>query len=285
MALRVSPPKVFPIATLATKPPNDAAGSADAYRQSSFVLGAEFELVLDGLNLEGKIAEASSGAKFRSQQMVSAMGLWSRAWLARLQALHALQWGNYSAATPLIRAAADHQAGMLYLLRSRAQEWQDWLDAGGIAISAEHHATQFELHAFRAAEILAAHEVLGPLYRVATDFSLSHFGSTLLFAGADSAPDHVSMTFGDRDFHFGLAELHLGWLLQLGLAQLDALREAESVFAVEAASAAAWSAGATKTVGVASRCRVEVIDAAGMRRYLVHNWRREPRSAPKRILL
>ena len=285
MALRVSPPKVFPIATLATKPPNDAAGSADAYRQSSFVLGAEFELVLDGLNLEGKIVEASSGAKFRSQQMVSAMGLWSRAWLARLQALHALQWGNYSAATPLIRAAADHQAGMLYLLRSRAQEWQDWLDAGGIAISAEHHATQFELHAFRAAEILAAHEVLGPLYRVATDFSLSHFGSTLLFAGADSAPDHVSMTFGDRDFHFGLAELHLGWLLQLGLAQLDALREAESVFAVEAASAAAWSAGATKTVGVASRCRVEVIDAAGMRRYLIHNWRREPRSAPKRILL
>jgi len=285
MALRVSPPKVFPIATLATKPPNDAAGSADAYRQSSFVLGAEFELVLDGLNLEGKIAEASSGAKFRSQQMVSAMGLWSRAWLARLQALHALQWGNYSVATPLIRAAADHQAGMLYLLRTGAQEWQDWLDAGGIAISAEHHATQFELHAFRAAEILAAHEVLGPLYRVATDFSLSHFGSTLLFAGADSAPDHVSMTFGDRDFHFGLAELHLGWLLQLGLAQLDALREAESVFAVEAASAAAWSAGATKTVGVASRCRVEVIDAAGMQRYLIHNWRREPRSAPKRILL
>jgi len=276
---------VFPVATLANKPPNDAAGSPDAFRQATFVLGADLELTVDGLNLEGKIAEASSGAKFRSQLMVAAMGLWSRAWLARLQALHAVQWGNYSAATPLVRAAADHQAAMLYLIRTGGTEWQEWLDTGAIAIAGEHHATQFELHAFRAAEILAAHEILGPLYRVATDFSLPHFGSTLLVAGSESAPDHVSITFGDRDFHFGLAELHLGWLLELGVAQLDALREAESVFAAGEEDAAAWRAKADKLLGSTARCHVEQIEAGGMRRYLVHNWRREPRSAPKRILL
>lgn len=286
MPMRVSPPKVFPVATPAAKLPMGAAGSADAFRQTSFVLGAEVDIVLKGLNLEGAIADASSGAKFRTQQMVSAMGLWSRAWLCRLQALHATQWGNYAAATPLIRAAADFQAAMLYLLRTGAVEWQEWLDNGGIAIAPEQHATEFRLHAFRAAEILAAHDILGPLYRVATDLSLSHFGSTLLVAGSDSAPDHVSMTFGDRDFHFGLAELHMGWLAELGMAQVQALREFEGVFAAgEADAVAGWERKATALSAASSRCRVEHVEIHGMRRYLVHNWRREPRSAPKRILL
>lgn len=284
--MRISPPRVFPVATPAAKPPVGAAGSADAFRQTSFVLGGEVDTVLEGLNLEGAVAGASSGAKFRTQQMVSAMGLWSRAWLCRLQALHAIQWGNYAAATPLVRAAADFQAAMLYLLRTGAEEWREWLDNDGVAIAPGQHATEFRLHPFRAAEILAAHDILGPLYRVATDLSLSHFGSTLLATGSDSAPDHLAMTFGDRDFHFGLAELHMGWLIDLGVAQLRALREFEGVFAVgEADSVAGWDRKAAALTAASSRCRVEQVDIDGMRRYLVHNWRREPRSAPKRILL
>ncbi len=284
MEVRVSPPRVFPVATLAARPPADLAGSPDAYRQTSFVLEADLDAVLSGLNAEGGIAEASLGARFRSQAMVSALGLWSRSWLCRLEALHAVQWGNYAAATPLVRSAADYQAAMLYLLRTGAQEWREWLDSGGIAIAAEQHATEYTLHAFRAAEILAAHDILGPLYRVATDFSLSHFGSTLLVAGNESAPDHVSMTFGDRDFHFGLAELHLGWLIELGIAQVETLREFPGVFAASEL-AEGWLARGRAALAGAARCRVEQVDQDGVRRYLVHNWRREPRSAPKRILL
>jgi hypothetical protein len=284
MTPRVSPPRVFPTATGAAKPPLDAAGSADAYRQSSFVLGSEVEAVLAGLNAEGAAAEASAGAKFRTQRMASALGPWSRSWLARMQALHAVQWGNYAAATPLIRAAADHQAAMLALLTMDSGAWEEWLESGGIAISAEHHATEFRLHPFRSGEVLAAHAILGPLYRVATDFSLPHFGATLLLAGSDSAPDHVSMTFGDRDFHCGLAELHLGWLLELGIAQADALAVHEGVFA-PAPAATAWAESARRVVSNPSHCRVEQIESTGERRYLVHNWRREPRSAPRRILL
>ena len=284
MDIRVSPPKVFPVATPAARPPADAAGSPDAYRQTSFVLEADLDAVLSGLNAEGGIAEASSGARFRSQAMVSALGLWSRSWLCRLEALHAVQWGNYAAATPLVRSAADYQAAMLYLLRTGAEEWREWLDSGGIAIAAEQHATEFTLHAFRAAEILAGHDILGPLYRVATDFSLSHFGATLLVAGNDSAPDHVSMTFGDRDFHFGLAELHLGWLIELGIAQVEALREFPGMFAASELGEG-WLARGRAALAGAARCRVEQVDQDGVRRYLVHNWRREPRSAPKRILL
>ena len=93
------------------------------------------------------------------------------------------------------------------------------------------------------------------------------------------------MTFGDRDFHMGLAEIHLGWLTDLGIAQADALREFDAVFEIgDGHSLQGWRerAGALATT---SRCRIEPVEVDGVRRYLVHNWRREPRSAPKRLLL
>lgn len=284
--MRVSPPKVFPVATAASKPPAEAAGSVDAYRQTGFVLGADVEAVLAGLNLEGDAAGRASAPIRRTQTMASAMGLWSRSWLTRLEALHATQWGNYAAAITLVRAAADYQASAIYLLQTGAAEWQEWLDSGGIAISAEQHATEFRLHAFRAAEVLAVHPVLGPIYRVSTDLSLSHFGSTVLFAGSGSAPDHVEMSFGDRDFHVGLAELLLGWLLELGSAMVDTLVEFESVFGPGADGAfEQWTKTARRLVAGPGRCAVSATEVGGERRYLVVNWRREPRSAAKRLML
>lgn len=280
---RVSPPNVFPLAAGAPKPPMGASG-ADAHRQTGFVLGGEVELVLRGLSLEGACAEATSGAKFRKQRTAAVLGPWSRSWLCRLEALHAIQWGNYAAAIPLVRTAADYQAALLALLGGDGPQWEAWLEQGGIALAPDVHATEFRLHAFRSGEVLAAHPVLGPLYRTATDLSLPHFGSTLLIAGNESAPDHVSMTFGDRDFHFGLAELHLGWLTELGIAQVEALREFPGVFATLELTEG-WLARGRAALAGAARCRVEQVDQDGVRRYLVHNWRREPRSAPKRILL
>jgi hypothetical protein len=45
-------------------------------------------------------------------------------------------------------------------------------------------------------------------------------------------------------------------------------------------------AGAVSTaLARADRCRVEVVEREGQSRYLVHNWRRAPGAAPKRILL
>ena len=283
---RVSPPRISPVATRAPKPPADASGSPGAYRQTTFVLSGDVECVLDGLNLEGSIADASSGAKFRTQKMVAALGLWSRGWLSRLESLHAIECGNYVAAITLVRAAADYQASSLYVLRTDAAEWAEWLEGGGIALAPDQHATEFRLHAFRAAEVLAAHDILGPVYRTTMDLSLSHFGSTLLVAGNESGPDRVLMTFGDRDFHLGLAELCLGWLAQLGMAQADALAEFGGVFAItDRPRLDTWRAGAAKLVDGTGRCRLETIERDGEKRYLVHNWRREPRSAPKRLLL
>lgn len=284
--MRVSPPNVFPVAAAAPKPSADSGGGQDAHRQTGFVLGDEVDLVVRGLNLEGEAARRAAEPKRRTQRMVSAMGLWSRSWLTRLEALHALQWGNYAAAVTLVRAAADYQASMLLLLQTGAAEWEEWLQTGGIAISAAEHATEFRLHAFRAAEVLAAHETLGRVYRMSTDLSLSHFGSTMLFAAAGSAPDHVEVTFGDRDFHFGLAQLLTGWLLDLGMAMVDSLDEYAEVFGEDADGARSkWRELAARAVAAPERCAMTSIESDGERRYLVSNWRREPRSAPKRLLL
>ncbi|MGE5595468.1 MAG: hypothetical protein ACM3S1_05470 [Hyphomicrobiales bacterium] len=283
--MRVAPPRVFPEAALAPKPPAGSPG-ADAHRQAGFVLGVDLETVLEGLRLEGAIAAASAGAKYRTQLTTSALALWSRAWLCRLEALHAVEYGNYAAAFPLVRAAADHQAAEISLLRTDAAEWQQWLDEGGIALAPADHATEFRLHSFRAAEVLAAHDDLGPIYRAAMDLSLSHFGSSLLLAGADSSPDRVLVTFGDRDFHLGLAELLLGWLLTLGAVQLETAAEFPGAFALPDAEAAAnWPARARKLAAGRDRCRLDVVERDGQTRYLVQNWRQKPGAAPKRILL
>lgn len=263
-----------------------AAGSADAYRQTGFVLGKDIDMVVRGLELEGAIADASSGSKFRTQKMAASLGLWSRAWLSRLEALHAVDWGNYVAAVALVRAAADHQASSLYLLQTNAAEWDEWLAQGGVALAPEEHATEYRLHAFRAAEVLAAHEVLGPIYRTSMDLSLSHFGSTLLLAANESDPQRIAITFGDRDFHVALAELNLGWLLMLSVAQLEVALEYEGVFAIPDRSVVGRFCEEARAAAAAKdRCRVDVTEREGQKRYLVQNWRRAPGAAAKRILL
>jgi hypothetical protein len=284
--LRVSPPRIFPEATRAGRPPSGSAGSGDAYRQTGFVLGKEVDLVLRGLQLEGAVAAASSGAKYRTQTAAAALGPWSRGWLTRLEALHAAEWGNYVAAMPLLRAAADSEAACLAMLRDQAAEWNEWLDQGGVCLAPSVHATEYRLHAFRSAETLAGHAILGPVYRAATDLSLPHFGATLLLAGNDSSPDRVLMTFGDRDFHLGLAELVLGWLLMLGVAQCETLAEFPAVFATgERAEIEQWVAESTDVTARGDRCTIEAVDMDGEKRYLVHNWRRAAGAAQKRILL
>lgn len=283
---RVSPPRIYARATRAGKPSLDAEGSADAYRQTTFVLGVAVELLLQGLNLEGAIAQASSDGKHRTQAMASALGLWSRSWLSRLEALHALEWGNYAASVALIRAATDYAAAEVYLLRQDASEWKEWLAQGGIGLAPEQHATEYRLHAFRAAEVLAAHDVLGPIYRAAMDLSMPHFGATLLLAGSDSDPSRVLMTFGDRDFHLGLAELSLGWLLMLSVAELEAAMEHDGVFAIpDRGVVEAFVSEARKVAANPDWCHIEETEIAFEKRYLVQNWRRKPGAAPKRVLL
>lgn len=283
---RVSPPRVFPEAVHAGRPPAELAGAADAFRQVRFVLGTELDLVLHGLQIEGQIASAAAGAKFRNQVVASVLAMWSRSWLCRLQALHAVEWANYLAALPLVRSAADYQAAELLLLQTGAAEWLDWLDDDGVGLAPEQHAVQFRLHPFRAAEILASHERLGPVYRAAMDLSMPHFGATLALVGGESNAERIAVTFGDRDYHHGLAELILGWLLDCGLAQVEAVLDGEGALpAPDAAAMHRFVRDAKAATARKDRCRLAYVDDGGEQRIRIENWRRQPSAAPKRLLL
>ena len=282
---RVSPPRISPVATRASRPPAESAGAVDAYRQSGFVLSEDIDAVIEGLNLEGAIAEASSASSYRSQPMAAALMQWSRGWLTRLQALHAIEWGNYSSAIALARVSADFQAAEQLILDTDAREWLEWLEEPGISLAVEEHGTAFRLHAFRAAEVLAQDGALGEVYRQAADLSMPHFGSTLLLAGAESDAGRVLATFGDRDFHFGLAQLGLGWLLALGAARIADLVEREGPFHVpDPAPLQRWVSRAQRLLASGDRCRMRMLDDSPYR-YVIDNWRRTPGAAAKRILL
>ena len=282
---RVSPPRIFPTAARASRPPAEAAGAADAHRQSGFVLGDDIDLVIQGLNLEGSIAEVSSGAKFRKQQVAAGLGLWSRGWLSRLEALHAAECGGYGPAIALVRAAADLLAAEFLVHETSASEWNEWLAEPAIALVPEEHGTLYRLHPFRAAEVLARHEGLAEIYKAASDLSMPHFGATLLLAGSDSTPDRVLMTFGDRDFHVGLAEVALGWLLALGIARVEALLAGQGPYNVtEKEPLQKWVREAHRRLEARDRCRISAHHNPEFR-YLVENWRRAPGAAPKRLLL
>ncbi len=67
---RVSPPRIFGDASRSTKPPLGSI-SADAYRQSSFLLSEEIDLFLSGLNLESSIAAVFCSSKYRKQKIAS----------------------------------------------------------------------------------------------------------------------------------------------------------------------------------------------------------------------
>lgn len=282
---RVSPPRISPEVALAPRPPMGAPG-ADAHRQASFVLGGELDLVLRGLALEGACAEASRVSRYRNQVAASAMAFWSRGWLCRVQALHAVQYGNYVAALPLANAAADCLTAVLTAFETGAAEWIAWLDGGAVALAPADHGMQFAPHHAPPADPVALPGPVVALRQAISILAGPAFAATLLLAGSESSPERVAMTFGDRDFHLALGELVLGWLARLSAFHLEGVLDHPDAFGMsDKAAARAWIAEAAALAAASDRCRLEPVERDGVTRYLVHNWRRQPGGAPRRILL
>ncbi|HJP40618.1 MAG TPA: hypothetical protein QGF35_02805 [Dehalococcoidia bacterium] len=251
------------------------------------MLGGEVELVIDALDYEARIAEHLSGSKYRNQRVAAVLAMWSRGWLARLEALHATETGNYAAGPPLVRSAADYLAASISLLESDAGEWEEWLAEGGVALAPQQHALEYRPHAFRSAETLANSPLVGRIYREATDLGMPHFGATLLLTGNESDPNRIAVTFADRDFHVGLSEIVLAWLMQLSLVQYREVLGSSLLLEPETFDALAKQLevriGAAG--GRADRCRFETVEVDGVSRTIVSNFRRSPSSAATRILM
>ena len=278
---RVSPPRIFGDATRSPKPALGSV-SADAYRQSNFLLSEEIDLFLRGLNLESSIALVFSGSKYRNQDIASLLVNWSRSWLARLQALHSLENGNYSAAFPLVRASIDHAATQSALIKNGARDWTNWLEGEGIRNDNEAHAVSIGLGRFRSGEFLASEHELGLIYRVVSDFTLPHFGSTLLVAGGEPSEGRVAPTFADRDFHLAFSEIIIGWLLKIGISSFSLIESADEKYQHPHIDLIKeWIGEAERLLGDKKKSFIHYDG----QNYVLENWRRSPTARAKRVIL
>jgi len=281
---RVSPPRVHPEAERSSRPPAGSAGSVDAHRQTTFVLGETVDLVLEGLRLESAVASEAAGSRYRNVTVAALLATGSRSWSARLEALHAIESGAYAAAVPLVASAADHEAACVALLADGAAAWRELLDADGVTDMPEAHATQLALG--EPPEGGALPELLAGVRDVARALAQPSPGATLLLAGGESGPGRLAVTFADRDFHMALAELTSGWLLALGVAKVELLLEAGDVLPIsDQEGLTRWARAARRQLDEPRSCRIERREVGGVERLVVENWRRAPAGATRRIVL
>ncbi len=261
------------------------AGAADAHRQTAFVLGEEVGHALAGLRLESAVAGEAAGARHRTVAVAALLATGSRGWLARLQALHALEWGNYAAAVALVASAAELEAACAALIADGGGAWRGWLEGDGLRDLPEERAAGIALGAPPEVADLPAR--LAETRAAAGALAGAAPGATILLAGGESGAGRLAVTFGDRDFHLGLAELTGGWLLALGAAKAELLlAEGGPLPLPDADALRGWAREAERLLSEPRRCRMErATDGDGDERYVIENWRRAPTGAGRRLAL
>jgi hypothetical protein len=262
------------------RPSNAPAVVQDAHRQTGFLLSNELHAFERGMNLQLRIVAAN--AKLRTHEAAALFGFWSRTYSGLADACALMSAGAYASCAPVLRTALDCLAAQRSLIRDAFQEYEDWfLDA--VCQAPEQQALAFDLGRFRAGGVLAENERLGMLYRLLSDLSMPHFGSTALQVAPDSGLQRLALTFGDQAFHLGWAEIIAGWLLTLSLEQLETAA-GSGIFRLDGDIETDLGIVRRETaacLGNRRRCRVE--EAGG--RFLFHNFRRSPSGAYKRVML
>jgi hypothetical protein len=190
--------------------------------------------------------------------------------------------GSYVSCPPLLRTALDCIAAQQSLARDNFSEYEGWLD-NAVSQATEHQALSIDLGRYRAGSVLSEDAKLGSLYRLLTDLSMPHFGSTALQVGPEAGLQKLSLAFADTTFHLGYAQLVCGWLLILAVRQLQTVQDADVIsLGKEAQSqAASIERNVSQVLTDVRRCRVEEIDG----RFLFYNFRRTASGQPKRLML
>jgi hypothetical protein len=260
----------------------------DAYRQTHFVLGDDLALFAEAQDLQLRFLYDSSHSRFRNHTYAAITALWSRVFAYLADTVLLTVRGSYVSAAPLVRAAAEAIAGEEALRAGEAEEHDVWL-YHTLKPSEQYRAFEFELGRFFAGSVLADDNVLRSVYRPASDFGRPNFGATLLQVAPESNNLRLAIAFADTSFHLGWAEIALGWALALALRQVRLIVDAGNLFGTTDETRIAY-ADLQRRVDAAltrdDRCYVEEIaEADGIRRYLVHNFRRQPGSAPRKVLL
>ena len=268
--------------------PDDASPTVqDAYRQSQFLLGRDLDLFGRLMNLQLRIVADSHHSRYRTHPYAALMGLWSRAFLYLADGCTLVTRGAYASCLPVVRAACECIAAQDQLRREEMDQFLEWA-ASTPRTNEAHKALEVEMGHYFAGGALASDERLRSVYRPASDLGRPNFGATLLQAGPESNSRRLALTFADRAFHLGWAELVLGWLLALAERQLAVALGAEEIFAITDDVRAAYATLAAEVdaaLARSDRCRIDEMEDEGYKRYLVHHFRRTGGSAPKKVLL
>ena len=264
---------------LPSRPSAAPPAALDAYRQTQFLLGGDLAVFEQAMNLQ--LDAVAANARARSPEAAALLTFWSRAFSHLADACTLMAGGAYVSCAPLLRSACDCIAAQRSLAADFS-EYRQWFE-GAISQQRERAALAFDLGRFRAGSALAGDERLGAVYRLLTDLSMPHFGSTALQVASDSSLQKLALAFADNAFHLGWAELITGWLLTLAAAQFETVASS-GVFAIPDSVRAQHQGIARDTASALEgrrRCYVEDVDG----RFLFHNFRRRASGAPKRVML
>lgn len=269
--------------------PDETAGGvvADAYRQTHFVLGADLRLFAEGMNLQLRVLHDSAHSKYRTHVYGAVVGAWSRAYIAMADACLLVARGSYASVPNLVRSACELIAVEYQVKAEEFGEYVGWLLAH-MKPNESHKAFDAGMGHYFAGTTIAADQQLRLVYRAASDLGRPNFGATLVLTASESNNLRLAYTFADASFHVGWAEIELGWLLRLCERQLAVAGHMRDVFNVTEEThrdIAVYARRVQEVLDHASRARLEEVEEENTKRWLVHNFRRQPSGAPKKWLL
>jgi hypothetical protein len=195
--------------------------------------------------------------------------------------------GSYASVPNLVRSACELVAVEHQVKHEEPGEFVGWM-LSHLSPDEEHKAFDVGLGHYFAGSTLAADDHMRLVYRAASDLGRPNFGATLLFAGPESNNARLAYAFDDRAFHVALAEIELGWLIRLCERQVAVAVHMSDVLNITPETHAAYADYSTRIDALlanASRARIEEIEQDNFKRWLIHNFRRQPSGAPKKMLL
>ena len=270
------------------RPEGGSAVLQDTYRQTGFQLGGDLRLLQEGMNLQLRLQHDSHDSRYRSHRYAAALLLWSRAFLLLGDGVNSVLRGSYGGVAPVVRTACECTAAATQLRMEEQPAFLTWL-AETLHTNEEHKAVDVGMGEFFAGSTVAADERFSLVYRAASDFSRPHIGLGLLLTAAESNVQRLAVSFGDQAFHFGWAQLTLGWLLGLCEVQLRLVIETgEDTFNISEElrqSFTNWKGRVDAALAYPQRCRCEPVEVDMQRRWLISNFRRQATGAPRKYLL
>ena len=284
---RISPISV-PVDPPSLAPPSDGEPQAarDAFRETSFTLAGDVRWLLEALELQYAVMQRSGQSRLRNRRFASALLFWSRVYRSGVDLLWLTSRASYGSAPALLRSAFEALGAEQAVVGEEQVEFEDWL-RGAWQTNAEHHATEIGMGQYMAGQQIAMSPETGEAYRAVSELARPHFGASALFSAAESHDKRLAVNWADQHFHFGWAQLLLGWQMVLQDRQCR-FAIGSGLFEVESGDRAAYQQlhrRGQALLEATARCRARWVVDGGRQRLIIENFRRQPSGAPKRLLL